>query len=199
MKKYKFKAQIEAGDGGGAYVLFPYNTAKEFGTKGKVPVKATFNGLPYSGSLIKYGHPLHSLGMPKGIREQTGKGPSDIVEVVVWKDEEVRTVEVPAQFENLMKREGLLPVFKELSYTYRKEYCRWITEAKKEETRLRRFEKAIEMLKKKVSTPGSRCFLPRTAQDGLPRLEIIHLPDNAARGQDPIRKTTSPVRRLTRR
>ena len=44
MKKYKFKTKIEAGDGGGAYVLFPYDTEKEFDTKGKVPVKATFNG-----------------------------------------------------------------------------------------------------------------------------------------------------------
>jgi len=32
MKKYKFKAKIEAGDGGGAYVLFPYDTGKEFAT-----------------------------------------------------------------------------------------------------------------------------------------------------------------------
>jgi len=35
MKKYKFKAMSEAGDGGGAYVLFPYDTAQEFGTKGR--------------------------------------------------------------------------------------------------------------------------------------------------------------------
>ena len=138
MKKYKFKAKIEAGDDGGAYVLFPYDTGKEFAVKGKVPVKATFNGLPYRGSLIKYGHPRHSLGMPKAIREQTGKGPGATIEVVVWKDEEVRTVEVPAKFEELMKKEGLVPVFKELSYTHRKEYCRWIMEAKKEETRLKR-------------------------------------------------------------
>jgi len=95
MKKYKFKAKIEAGDGGGGYVLFPYDTGKEFATKGKVPVKATFNGVPYTGSLIKYGHPLHSLGMLKAIREQTGKDPGDTIEVVVWKDEAVRNVEVP--------------------------------------------------------------------------------------------------------
>jgi len=38
MKKYKFKAKIEAGDGGGAYVLFPHDTEKEFATKGKVPI-----------------------------------------------------------------------------------------------------------------------------------------------------------------
>src|SRR4051812_24421256 len=110
MKKYKFKARIEAGDGGGAYILFPYDIEEEFATKGKVPVKATFNGVPYTGSLIKHGKPFHMLGMPKAIRGQTGKGPGDTVEVVIWKDEAVRTVEVPAQFENLMKKEGLLPV-----------------------------------------------------------------------------------------
>jgi Bacteriocin-protection, YdeI or OmpD-Associated/Domain of unknown function (DUF1905) len=154
MKKYKFKAKIEPGDAGGAYVLFPYDTEKEFATKGKVPVKVTFNGVPYTGPLIKYGKPLHVLGMPKAIRVKIGKGPSDTVEVVLWKDEEVRTVEVPAQFQSLMKKEGLLPVFKKLSYTHRKEYCRWITEAKKQETRLRRLNKAIEMLRKGVSTPG---------------------------------------------
>ena len=154
MKKYKFKVKIEAGDGGGAYVFFPYDTEKEFATKGKVPVKATFNGVPDTGSLIKYGKPLHVLGMPKAVRAETGKGPGDTIEVVVWKDEEIRTVDVPAQFKNLMKKEGLIPVFEKLSYTHRKEYCRWITEAKKEETRLKRLEKAIEMLKKGVKTPG---------------------------------------------
>ena len=87
------------------------------------------------------------------IREQTGKGPGDTVKVVVWKGEAVRTVEVPAQLENLMKKEGLLPAFKELSYTHRKEYCRWITDARKEETRLKRLGKAIEMLKKGVRAP----------------------------------------------
>ncbi|MDQ6665990.1 MAG: DUF1905 domain-containing protein [Acidobacteriota bacterium] len=52
LKKYRFKAKIEAGDGGGAYVLFPYDIEKEFATKGKVPVNATFDGVPYTGSLI---------------------------------------------------------------------------------------------------------------------------------------------------
>src|SRR4029077_8312019 len=98
----------------------------------------------------KYGHPLYVLGMPKAMRDRTGKGPGDTIEVAVWKDEAERIVEVPAQFENLMKKEGLLPVFKKLSYAHRKECCRWLAEAKKEETRLKRLEKAIEM----ISTPG---------------------------------------------
>jgi hypothetical protein len=88
MKKCKFKTKIRAGYGGGAYVLFPYDTEKEFATKGK----ATFDGVAYTGSLIKYGNPLHVLGVFKAIREQIGKQPGDIIDVVVWKDDEVRTV-----------------------------------------------------------------------------------------------------------
>jgi len=154
MKKYNFTAEIIAGEGGGAAVLFPYDTEGAFGTKGRVPVHATFDGVPYTGSLMKYAFPQHTLGITKAIRGKLGKGPGDSVEVVVWKDESDRKLEVPEPFMKLMKKEGLLPFFESLSYTHRKEYCRWITEAKKEETRTRRLEKAVEMLKAKVKTPG---------------------------------------------
>jgi bifunctional DNA-binding transcriptional regulator/antitoxin component of YhaV-PrlF toxin-antitoxin module len=154
MKKYKFTAKIIAGDGGGTGVLFPYDTQEEFATKGRVPIHATFNGVPYTGSLIKYGFPQHTLHLPKAIREELGKASGDIIDVVVWKDEAERVLEVPEPLLKLMKKEGLLPFFESLSYTHRKEYCRWITDAKKEETRSRRIEKAVEMLKSKVKTPG---------------------------------------------
>ena len=75
MRKYKFEATIEAGHAGGAYVLFPYDTGKEFATNGKVPVKATFNGVSYTGSLIRYGKPLHVLGMPKAITRPNWERP----------------------------------------------------------------------------------------------------------------------------
>ena len=154
MKKYKFKAKVQAGASGGAFVFFPYDVEKEFGTKGKVAVNATFDGVPYKGSLFKYSHPQHTLGILKSIREQIRKQPGDTVDVEISKDEAVRAVEIPADFRNLLKKETLLPAFEELSYTHRKEYCRWITEAKKAETRLRRLEKAVEMLRNGVKTPG---------------------------------------------
>ena len=154
MKKYKFKARIDSGSGGGAYVLFPHDVEKEFGTKGRVPVQATFNGVPYRGSMVKYGKPQHMIGVLKNIREKIGKEPGDTIDVVVWKDEEERTVEVPSEFQRLLKREGLLPAFEKLNYTHRKEYCRWISEAKKEETRAHRLSRAVEMLKKGIKTPG---------------------------------------------
>jgi bifunctional DNA-binding transcriptional regulator/antitoxin component of YhaV-PrlF toxin-antitoxin module len=153
-KKYKFKAKIEPAGMGGSFVLFPYDTEKEFGTKGKVPVKATFDGIAYTGSLIKYGYPQHSLHVPKAIREEAGKGPGDVLDVVVWKDDEKRVLEVPVALAQMMKKEGLLAFFESLSYTHRKEYCRWISEAKKEDTRAKRLDKAVVMMKAKVKTPG---------------------------------------------
>ena len=154
MKKYTFKAILQPGGGGGAGVMFPYDVEKEFGTKGNVPIKSTVDGVPYTGSLMNCGLERHTLGVLKGIREKIGKSPGDIVEVVVWKDEAVRTVDVPVEFERLMKKHGVLPAFEKLSYTNRKEYCRWITGAKREETRQLRLEKGIEMLKAGVRTPG---------------------------------------------
>jgi hypothetical protein len=154
VKRYTFKAKIEAGMGGGAGVVFPYDVEQEFGTKGSVPIKSTIDGVPYSGSLMNCGATGHTLGVLKGVREQIGKGPGDVVDVVVWKDEAVRTVEVPEEFARLMKKEGMRAVFDRLSYTHRKEYCRWISEAKKEETRQTRLAKAVEMLRRGVKTPG---------------------------------------------
>lgn len=156
MKKYSFTATIQTAEvgSGGAYILFPHDVEKEFGTKGRVPVRATFDGIPYTGSLVKYGQPQHMLGILKALREQLGKQSGDKVKVELWKDEAVRTVEVPPDFAALLKREKLLSVFEKLSYTHRKEYVRWITEAKKEETRAARLTKSIAMLREGIKTPG---------------------------------------------
>jgi hypothetical protein len=158
MKQYKFTATIQSVQGsagrGGACVFFPYDVEKEFNTRGQVPVKVTYDGVPYAGTMVKYGHPQHMLPLLKDVREKIGKGPGDTVSVVVERDTSVRTVEVPPELAKLLKNEKLLPVFEKLSYTHRKEYVRWITEAKREETRQARLAKAVTMLRSGVKTPG---------------------------------------------
>jgi|HubBroStandDraft_1064217.scaffolds.fasta_scaffold254837_2 hypothetical protein len=154
MKKYKFKAPIVGGSGGGAGVEFPYDVEQEFGTRANVPVKATIDGVPYTGSLMNCGMPNHVLGVLKAVREKIGKGVGDSVDIELWKDEAVRTVEAPPELEKLLKKEGLLAGFKKLSYTHQKEYVKWISEAKKEETRQSRMTKAVAMLKSGTKTPG---------------------------------------------
>lgn len=155
MKTYRFKARIEDAGGGGTCIHFPYDVQKEFGTRGRVPVKATFDGVPYTGSMIKYGAPQHMLGILKSIREQIGKGPGDLVDVTIVKDDSQRAVDVPPEFEALLKNEDLWAFFDSLSYSHKKEYVRWISEAKREETRAARLEKSVSMLRSGVKTPDS--------------------------------------------
>ena len=153
MKKYTFEATIQGTDSG-AYILFPHDVEEEFGTRGRVPVKATFDGTPYTGSLVKYGQPQHMVGVLKAVRQRIGKGIGDAIEVVLWRDEAERTIDVPKDLKPLLKKEGLLAGFEKLSFTHRKEYVRWIEEAKKAETRQRRLAKCVEMLKAGIKTPG---------------------------------------------
>ena len=54
-KMYEYESLIyEAGETGGAYVIFPYDIRKEFG-RGRVKVHATFDGEPYDGSIVNMG------------------------------------------------------------------------------------------------------------------------------------------------
>jgi len=138
---------IQQADRGGAYIEFPYDTEALFGTKGRVKVKATFDGEPYQGSLVKMGSECHILGILKSIREKIGKQPGDPVTVALELDEAPRLVEIPTDFHRALKAspaaEGF---FKELSYSHQREYVRWITGARREETRQRRIARAVEML-----------------------------------------------------
>lgn len=154
MKSYRFIAKIEPVSGGGACIYFPYDVEQEFGTRGRVPVKATIDGVPYTGSLIKYGKPLHMLPILKSIREQLGKGSGDSVAVELEKDASERTIEVPDDLAQALNREGLMDAFEKLSYTHRREYVRWIKEAKREATRAERLAKAVAMLRDNLRRTG---------------------------------------------
>lgn len=82
-KVYRFQAVIQkVPDINGAYVEFPYDVREEFG-KGRVKVHATFDGVPYDGSLVRMKTPGHIIGIRKDIREQIGKQPGDIVSVTI--------------------------------------------------------------------------------------------------------------------
>jgi hypothetical protein len=153
LKRYKFTARIEEGDGGGAYVLFPFDVETEFGVKGRVPIRASINGIPYAGSLSKYGG-RHVLGILKSIRDQIGANIGDAIEIELWKDDTTRTIDVPADFFQALRANGALRQFENLSYTHRKEYCRWINEAKTEQTRTRRVQNAVEQVRNKAKTAG---------------------------------------------
>lgn len=143
----QFEAVIKRHEGiDGAYVEIPFDVEKVFGAK-RVKVKARFDGLPYRGSIVRMSD-CYMIGLTKEIRKRIGKSPGDTVFVEVEKDEEERLVELPEDFETLLEQnKDARLFFEKLSFTKRKEYIVWILDAKKEETRVLRIEKALALLK----------------------------------------------------
>jgi len=64
------------------------------------------------------------------------------------RDDAPRTVEVPADLATAMDAQPAARVaFEGLSYSHRREYVTWIVEAKRDDTRRRRIDKAVAMLR----------------------------------------------------
>lgn len=143
-----FSATIQQhNDMNAAYVVFPFDVQKLFETKGQVKIKVLFDDrVEYRGSLANMGFG-HCVGLTQTIRKQLGKTFGDMVDVKLWKDEEKRVVVVPDDVKTLFnKHQKVKELYEKMSYTHRKEYIRWIEDAKKEETRERRKIKMIEMI-----------------------------------------------------
>ncbi|KMQ63875.1 hypothetical protein ACM40_03615 [Chryseobacterium sp. BLS98] len=131
-----------------AFVEFPFSTEELFGKKGQVKVKATFDDkIEYRGSLAKMKSDCHILGLTQDIRKQLGKTFGDEVSVRLTEDKEERTVDIADDIALVFNENpDAKKLFDAMSYTHRKEYIRWIEEAKKSETRENRKIKMIEMI-----------------------------------------------------
>ncbi|PPD57956.1 YdeI/OmpD-associated family protein [Dehalogenimonas etheniformans] len=126
-----------------AYICVPFDVEEVFGTRARVAVKGTFDGRPYRGTI----QPMtggHVIGIDAEMRKSLGKNAGDSIHVMMEKDTEERTVVIPADLSTALDKN---PVsrdrFDKLSYSHRKEYVEYITEAKKPETRSRRIQKTI--------------------------------------------------------
>lgn len=90
MKTYQFDAPIQAATigKGGAYLACPFDIRDLFG-KGRVKVHATFDEVPYDGSIVNMGvkNPdgsiCYILGIRKNIRAKLHKNIDDVVAVTV--------------------------------------------------------------------------------------------------------------------
>jgi len=147
-QNHTFRAVIENSGGGGAFVRVPFDAEQAFGKK-SVPVRATIDGQPYRGTLVRMGEPCHILIVLKEIRQKIGKDFGNQVEVTVEEDTEPRIVEVPAELVQTLKQEPeVKAVFQRMAYSHQREYVRWISEAKRAETPQKRAAEAIEILKR---------------------------------------------------
>lgn len=129
----------------GTNVIIPYDVEAVHHAK-RVKVKATFDGVPYQGSIVRMDGDF-VIGIPKVIREQTGKKPGEVLLVTIEEDHSERKAEVPEPLEKAFSEQpSAKTFFDSLSYTNQRKYTLWIDGSKKEETRSARVQKTVEML-----------------------------------------------------
>ena len=147
----RFAATLEA-RGGGRVLALPFDTREALGAV-RAPVRVTINGHTFRTTTMRYGG-VDYIGLNREVREAAGAGVGDTLDIELEQDTEPREVGVPPELTEALAQDAVADeAFEKLSYTHRKEYARWIAEAKRDETRRSRLVKAVEMLRAGVRTP----------------------------------------------
>lgn len=153
----RFRVRLEAGGEMDAWVILPipFDVEAEFGTRGRLSVSGTLNGAPFRNSLFPSGDGTHHMMVNKALQAASHAGPGDEVEVEIGRDDAPRVDEMPADFGGaLAGAPDAARTFAALSDSAKNEFVRWVTGAKREETRADRVASAIERLaagKRRVS------------------------------------------------
>jgi hypothetical protein len=146
-EKLRFRVKIEGKEAGVvAAIKPPVDVPAMFGTRGRVPVRGTINGFAFRSSLMPCGGP-HMMPVNKALCQGAGAKPGDIVDVVMERDDEVRTVEAPPELQHAMaKSKKAQERWGKLAFTHKKEMANCIRDAKQEETKKRRLAKVMNVL-----------------------------------------------------
>jgi len=148
--RVEFDAELLPTGPEGAWLYFeiPKALSEQFPSRGLVKVAGTVKGAPIARTSLKPdGKGSHVLGVRKPMHEALGLKAGETVRVVLWEDQAPREVEVPEALAiALARRPEVKSLYEAMAFTHRKEYARWVAEAKKPETRERRVEKALEMI-----------------------------------------------------
>lgn len=122
--------------------------AKRFPVVAKrFPVVATVNGYEWRTSVARMrGEFL--VGLNREVRVAAGVQAGDIVTLSLRLDAQPREVDVPDALARALEADPAAGAsFGKLAFTHRKEFARWVAEAKRAETRDRRVAHAIEMIR----------------------------------------------------
>lgn len=127
------------------FIPLPFDPKPVFG-KVRAPVRVTVNGYTYRSTIAAMGGPP-CLPLRRSHREAAGLNAGETVTVRLDLDTEKREVKAPADLLRALKAAGASERWTKLSYSHQREYVEAIEEAKKPETRARRIEGAVRLLK----------------------------------------------------
>lgn len=131
----------------GALVLSDEQVAAVGEGRRAFPVRVTVNDVTLSLRLARMGGE-NLIGFARAAREQAGVSIGSAYAVRIVADESDRSVEVPEDLAAALSGDAeARAAFEALAYSHRKEFVRWIGEAKREATRAQRVAKTLEMLR----------------------------------------------------
>jgi Bacteriocin-protection, YdeI or OmpD-Associated/Domain of unknown function (DUF1905) len=131
----------------GAFLLTDAQVATLGGGRKAFPVTVSVNGRSVPLRLARMGGE-NMIGMSKAARAEAGVELGSSYDIEIAADAAERTIEVPADLDAALAAEPAVgATFASMAYSHRKEFVRWITEAKKAETRDARIAKAVEMIR----------------------------------------------------
>ncbi|HEX3462112.1 MAG TPA: YdeI/OmpD-associated family protein [Acidimicrobiales bacterium] len=143
----RFRAELQARGHAAAVVLDDDQVAVVGEGAKRFPVVATVNGTTWRTSVARMGGEF-LLGLNREVRERADVRAGDEVDVSIELDVVPRTVEVPEALAIALAADPKAQTtFENLAFTHRKEFARWIAEAKREETRERRVQRALDMIR----------------------------------------------------
>ena len=147
MSLLRFEAEVEAGRGGGAFVVLPVDVLAELGGGHRFRVTGMLNGVEFASSTMPMGGGQVCLGLHKATRQAARVEIGDLVEVRVERDDRPREVSIPAELAAALAADPAAgAAFERLSFSHRREYAEWVAGAKRAETRARRVAQTLERL-----------------------------------------------------
>lgn len=142
-----FRAKVLLAGKTATGVRVPAEVVDHLGTSKRPPVRVTINGHTYRSSIASMGGKF-MLGISAEQRKNARVEAGDEIEVLVELDAAPREVTVPPDFAAALGRDRKAKTFFEsLSYSNKSRHVLSIEGAKTEETRARRIEKAVAMLR----------------------------------------------------
>jgi hypothetical protein len=143
----RFHATLQLGGKTATGIEVPDEVVEGLGSSRRPPVRVTINGHTYRSTLApREGKFL--LPVSAEHREKAGIAAGDEVDVVIEVDSEPRKVNVPADFAGaLAQYEDAKRFFEALSYSKQQWHVLSIEGAKSPETRARRIDKSVTMLR----------------------------------------------------
>jgi hypothetical protein len=131
----------------GAFVLSDEQAAAVGGGRKAFPVRVGVNGVTLPLRLARMGGE-NLIGLARAARERAGVSVGSTYQVEIAADEDPRTVEVPEDLAAALADDATArTAFEALAASHRKEFVRWVGEAKREATRVQRVAKTLEMLR----------------------------------------------------